>query len=61
MINFKVMIIRAQRGENNAQEELLKMYQPLIFKESIINGIFDEDLYQELCFRFIRCIDRFEV
>ena len=61
MINFKVMIIRAQRGENNAQEELLKMYQPLIFKEAIIIGVFDEDLFQELCFRFIRCIDRFEV
>ena len=61
MIRFKEMLIRAQKGENTAQEELLKMYQPLIFKESIINGIFDEDLYQELCFRFIRCIDRFEV
>lgn len=61
MIRFKEMLIRAQKGENTAQEELLKLYQPLIFKESIINGVFDEDLYQELCFRFIRCIDRFEV
>ena len=59
MLRFKEMLIRAQKGEHTAQEDLLKLYQPLIFKESIINGVFDEDLYQELCFRFIRCIDRF--
>ena len=24
------------------------MYRPLLFKESCVNGIFDEDLFQEL-------------
>lgn len=61
MFEFKEMIIRAKRGENGAIEELLEMYRPLITKESIIDGIFDEDLYQELCYRFIQCIDRFEM
>lgn len=61
MMDFKELLIRAKRGENSAQEELLEMYRPLLFKESMIDGIFDEDLYQELCYRFMRCLDRFEI
>ena len=61
MMNFKELIIRAKKGENEAQEALLEMYQPLLSKESIVDGVFDEDLYQELCFKFIRCIDKFEI
>lgn len=61
MMNFKELIIRAKRGEAEAKESLLEMYRPLISREAIIDGVFDEDLYQELCFRFIHCIDRFEL
>ena len=61
MMNFKELIIKAKRGENEAQERLLEMYKPLLSKESIVDGIFDEDLYQELCFRFVQCIDKFEL
>ena len=61
MLNFKELIIRAKRGENSAIEELLEMYHPLLTKESIVEGVFDEDLYQELCYRFVQCIDKFEV
>ena len=61
MLNFQELIIRAKRGENSAIEELLEMYRPLLTKESIIEGVFDEDLYQELCYRFIQCIDKFEI
>ncbi len=61
MMNFKELMIRAKRGENNACEELLKMYEPLLLKESIVDGILDEDLYQELCCYFLRCIEKFEM
>ena len=61
MMNFKELLIRAKRGEKNAQEELLKMYQALIMKESIVENVFDEDLYQELCYRFMCCIDKFQI
>ena len=61
MLNFKELIIRSKRGENSAIEELLEMYRPLLTKESIVEGVFDEDLYQELCYRFVQCIDKFEV
>ena len=56
MLNFKELIIRAKRGENSAIEELLEMYRPLLTKESIVEGVFDEDLYQELCYRFVQCM-----
>lgn len=61
MLVFIELIIKAKRGENNAQEQLLKLYQPLLSKEAIVDGVFDEDLYQELCYKFIRCIDKFEM
>ena len=61
MLNFKELIIRAQRGENSAIEELLEMYRPLLTKESIVEGVFDEDLYQELCYRCVQCIEKFEM
>ena len=48
MMEFKEMLIRAKRGEKNAQEKLLEMYRPLLMRDSIIEGVFDEDLYQEL-------------
>ncbi len=60
-MEFKELIIRAKRGENSAQEQLLELYKPLLSKEAIVDGAFDEDLYQELCLRFIRCIDKFEM
>ena len=60
-MEFKELIIRTKRGESDAQEKLLHMYQPLLFKEAMVDNVFDEDLYQELCYRFIQCIDRFEM
>lgn len=61
MMGFKELIIRAKKGEAKAKEHLLEMYHPLISREAIIDGVFDEDLYQELCFKFIHCIDKFEL
>ena len=59
MKNFKELILRAQRGDRREQEVLLGMYKPLLIKESVIDGVYDEDLYQELCYRFLVCVGRF--
>ncbi len=59
-MNFKELLLQAKFGDRTATTELLMLYQPLLLKESIIDGIFDEDLYQELCIVFMRCIDRFD-
>ena len=60
-MNFKEILLKAKSGNKDAGEMLLEMYEPLLFKEAIVDGIFDEDLYQELCMRFIYCIERFNV
>lgn len=61
MMNFKECIIAAKSGDNDAFEEILKIYKPLLMKESIIYGVFDEDLYQEQCIVLMRCITLFEL
>ena len=59
-MSFKELLIRAKAGDNEAKQEMLELYRPLLVKTSLINGCFDEDLYQELCIVFMRCIDRFD-
>ncbi len=60
-MRFKDLLLRAKFGEENAVTELLMMYRPLLLRESIVEGMFDEDLYQELCIVFLRCIQRFRL
>lgn len=60
-MNFNELLLLAKTGEQTAVERLLTMYQPLLLKESIINGVLDEDLYQELCIVFLRCIRQFHI
>lgn len=58
-MNFKDLLLQAKAGDDKALTGLLLMYHPLLLKESIVDGAFDEDLYQELCIVFLRCIRRF--
>ena len=58
-MTFKELLIMARSGDKSAIENLLLMYQPLLLKESIVDGVLDEDLYQELCITFLHCIRKF--
>ncbi len=60
-MNFKELLTQAQLGNETALEEILMRYRPLLVKESIYNGFFDEDLYQELCMTMIKCIHCFRI
>ena len=60
-MNFKELLLRAKTGEKSAVAVLLDMYKPLLIKESILEGNFDEDLYQELCIIFLKCIQFFRM
>lgn len=60
-MNFEELLIQAQRGNETALEEILTRYRPLLAKESICNGFFDEDLYQELCMIVIKCVRCFRI
>lgn len=60
-MNFKQLLLLAHLGDKYAQEEILTQYRPLLVKESIHNGFFDEDLYQELCITLLNCIRNFRI
>ena len=57
-MNFKQLMERAKAGDAGAVTELLMMYRPLLLKEAILDSNLDEDLYQELCLVFLRCIEK---
>lgn len=60
-MSFENLLIKAKLNDSESFEKLLMMYQPLLLKESIVNGVFDEDLYQELNIVFLRCVRMFDV
>ena len=61
MMNFKNLLLDAKRGDNISVLQIADMYKPLLLKESIINGSFDYDLYQELCLTLLNCINKIKV
>lgn len=60
-MNFKQLLERAKGGDAAAVTELVLMYRPLLLKEAILDSSLDEDLYQELCLVFLRCIEKFRL
>lgn len=60
-MNFGDLLRRAKSSDQQALEELLQLYRPLMMKEAIVDGILDEDLYQELRIVFLRCIQQFDI
>ena len=60
-MNFKDLLLSAMEGREAAIVSILEMYKPLLIKNSIINGRFDEDLYQELCVSLLSCIHSFQM
>jgi len=60
-MNFKELLIRAKDNDGHAIQEITVMYKPLLMKEAIINGEFDEDLYQELWLTLLTCVRKIEI
>lgn len=60
-MNFKDLLYRAKEGSRDAQAELIRLYHPLLVREAIVDGIFDDDLYQEFCATLLHCIQKFEL
>lgn len=60
-MNFKELLLQAKNGSEVAAVEILNLYKPLLLKESLTGGIFDEDLCQELCVTLINCIHKFHI
>lgn len=60
-MNFKELLQRAKMGDQLAKQEIFSMYRPLLVKEAVVNGVFDEDIYQELCETLLLCIQKFRI
>lgn len=60
-MNFEELLRRAKSGDRAAQEEIFRMYRPLLIKNAIDGNRFDEDLYQELSATLLNCIRKFQI
>ncbi len=60
-MEFKERLERARNYDKKATMEIVEMYRPLMVKYAVVGGIFDEDLYQELCIILLKCIGQFRM
>lgn len=51
---------KAKSGHEESIQKILEMFHPLLYKNSFLNGKFDEDCFQELSVKLINCIKSFE-
>ena len=60
-MNFERLLLKAKEGNADAVLKILEIYKPLLIKNAIVNGRFDEDLYQELVSTLLQRIKRFQI
>lgn len=60
-MSFEDLLRLAKSGDQQATVALLELYKPLLGRAAVINGRYDEDLYQELCITFLRCVQLFRI
>ena len=60
-MNFERLLLKAKEGNADAVLKILEIYKPLLIKNALVEGIFDEDLYQDLVSTLLQCIQRFQI
>ena len=60
-MTFQTILIAAQAGNQAAQERIVELYKPFLTKEAVVDGVFDEDLFQELCEVLLHCIRNYHM
>ena len=60
-MNFECLLLSAKAGNEDAITAILLMYRPLLLKYAIIDGVLDEDLYQELSIILLKAISLFRI
>ena len=58
-MEFRELLYRARMGDQESIMEILEMYRPLLVRNALVDGFFDEDLYQELTAELLKCIRYF--
>ena len=57
----RCLLLSAKAGNEDAITTILQMYRPLLLKYAIIDGVLDEDLYQELSIILLKAIKLFKI
>ena len=60
-MNFECLLLSAKAGNEDAITTILQMDRPLLLKYAIIDGVLDEDLYQELSIILLKAIKLFKI
>ena len=60
-MNFECLLLSAKAGNEDAITAILQMYRPLLLKYAIIDGVLDEDLYQELSIILLKAISLYRI
>ena len=60
-MSFEKLLEQAKSGDKNAQEEIFRMYRPLLIKNAMEQNRFEEDLYQEFSATLLNCIQKFRI
>ncbi len=60
-MSFEKLLEQAKSGDKNAQEEIFRMYRPLLIKNAMEQNRFEEDLYQEFSATLLNCIRKFRI
>ena len=59
-MSFEELLFLAKAKDETSVLQILEMYRPLLIKNSLVNGKFDEDLYQELRMEVLKCIQSYQ-
>ena len=60
-MEFRETLWKARGYDRKAMMESIEMYRHLMIKYAVVNGRFDEDLYQEFVYTMLQCILKFPV
>ena len=60
MMEFEEILYRVQQGETQSIQQIIEMYRPMLIRNALVKGGFDDDLYQELIAETMKCIRFFE-
>lgn len=60
-MRFRETLCKAQQGEVIAIQQILEIFRPMLIRNALVNGRFDEDLYQELSLETLKCIHSFRI
>ena len=58
---FENILRDAKAGDEKSITLILRMIEPIVEKNSIVNGCKDEDLYQILLLKTLDLLDKFQI